>query len=294
MEPFMKRSPWDILQLILALCLIAAAPALIIGSLCYLGRAMPPGQSLVWPELQDEAPPPADPSGDAATERKPIEVFGNVPNEYPAAVRMTALQTVPVSAGFANGQTGFGTGFLYRQGIVVTAAHILDSQGYEDLRLVTVFCDGRNTAGRTLGFDRLRDVAVIAADCAAKRLTLDTRRPRAARKLFVTGFTYRASRTAVDRFLKPAWARPRALLTDRGPELGDPRINLRIREIARLGIPRYRAIDALTVPGNSGSPVVNAAGQVVGMSVIIDPTLGVTFITPAVNIRYVLDKAGVR
>ena len=297
MEPARKRSVGEIFQLSLAIIVAVAAPILLVLSLWYVGQLWPPGQQVPLPGDQpiDAGQPQPVPAVEPAVETGTIEVNDGIPDEdYPAPVQTAARQTVPVCAIFFNGENGYGTGFLLRPGVVVTAAHILDAQGYDNLESVVVYCGDRNVVGSVLAFDRLRDTAVIDVDCAAAALPLDQRQLNARDKLYATGFNYRPQRTAVDRFLRPTWPKPKAILRDRGPGLGEEDVNQRVRDMARLKVPRLQAIDVELVPGNSGSAVVGADGAVVGMAVVVDRILGVSFIVPAVNIRHVLDEAGVK
>lgn len=293
MKTVPKRSVSEIIQLALAIVVAVAAPILLVLSLWYVGQLWPPGHPVPLPGDPPAEPAATEPTLEPAAESRTIEVFDGIPNEdYPAPVQAAARQTVPVCAKFRNGEKGFGTGFLIRPGVAVTAGHILDAHGFENVESVTVYCDGRNNVGAVLAFDRVRDAAVIAVDCDAGTLPLDRRRLGAQDKLFVTGFTYRDQLTAVDRYLRPTWPKSRLVLRDR-PGLGDEDVNRRVRQMAKRKMPRLQAIDAELVPGNSGSAVIRPDGSVVGMVVIFDRILGASFMVPAVSLQHVLDEAGV-
>lgn len=272
---------------------ILVVPLLIFATLWFTARQLPPEAYQVPPaDAGTEEAAGPDAGVPDATPRQTL-VDPRLPKEYPEPVLAAARQTVPVLAAFNNNHIGTGTGFLYMSGIVVTAAHILDSQGYTNITRLIVWCGGENAEAEILAIDTLRDVAVLAADCGAEDLKLDQKRLADKERLYITGFDY-STRFLVRRYLKPTWARPKATFTVRVPELMEPRINRMLVETAKRKIPRVQAVDGMLVPGNSGSPVIRPDGSIVGMAVMVDQLQALTFMVPAVNIRHVLRQAGVK
>jgi S1-C subfamily serine protease len=265
-------------------------PLLIFATLWYTARQLPP-EAFRQPPADAGTDRPDAGQADAGPVVTAVEL--RLPNEYPKAVLASAQQTVPIIASFKNGVSGNGTAFLYMSGILVTAAHIIDSNGYQNLTRLLVYCGDENTEADLLAIDTLRDVAVLAADCGAEDLRLDTGKLKENEALYITGFNYE-SRYLTRRFLKPTQAKPKASFTPRAPELMDPRIHRMLVETAKLKIPRVQAVDGTLIPGNSGSPVIRPDGSVIGMVVLVDRLQGLTFMVPAVNIRHVLREAGVK
>jgi len=70
------------------------------------------------------------------------------------------------------------------------------------------------------------------------------------------------------------------------------RLAFQLRRMELKKIPRLRAIDRELLRGNSGSVVFSPDGSVVGMVVVVDQFLGVSFMTPAANLRHALREAG--
>jgi len=272
---------------------ILGAPLLIFATLWYTARQLPPDAYRLPPadagtDKADGADAASPDSGTRTTLVDP-----SLPKEYPEPVLAAARQTVPILATFKNGKVGTGTAFLYMSGIVISAAHIVDSQGYRNLTRLLVWCGDENTDAEILAIDTLRDVVVLAADCGAEDLKLDPARLQDKERLYVTGFNYDGLYTA-RRYVKTTQARPKASFTPRAPELMDPRIHRMLIETAKRKIPRVQAVDGMLIPGNSGSPVLRPDGSIVGMAVLVDQLQALTFMVPVANIRHVLREAGVK
>ena len=179
----------------------------------------------------------------------PVEApEGRLEDAYGAAreatVRIEARCTGPRA-----GQTlGVGTGFFVSpDGVVMTAFHVVDQSGNRacPTQLVAVAADGSEYDLTLTGFDVYMDVPGLQADCncTVPYLQHASRRPAVGEQVVAIG-------------------------NSRGDFLG-----ARAGRVTRLGVQAGRADFAsgtieLTnslAPGDSGGPVVNASGEVVGV-----------------------------
>ena len=168
------------------------------------------------------------------------------------------------------GGEGVGSGVVWTaDGIVITNAHVARSD-----RATLVLWDGRTLGGRVTARDRRRDLATIS----------------------VSG--------ADDAFsgLRPASiGHPSTLRTgDLVVALGNP---LGITGALALGVvhalepghagrPRWIRADIRLAPGNSGGPLADAHGRVVGVNTMIAGGLGIA--VPVTTVARFLSDAGYR
>ena len=195
-----------------------------------------------------EAPEAADPPADS-----PLS---------PAAEDTLSRSVVRVS-GVACGFVQQGSGFVVEPGVVMTNAHVVAGHGSTDVELPG---SGR-VAGRVVLFDPETDVALIAVDLAAPPLELAE--PVAGEQGLAAGFP------------------------DGGPLEGSPfeladRVQARGTDIyGRAEVVRDVLVLAVDLePGDSGAPVVNGAGAVIGLAFAVDPD--------AVAVAYALSEAELR
>ncbi len=272
-----------------ALKLLAAVligPALLCSTLWYAQRFTPPA---------DPTTPADDRSGTDAgvppARSGYIPVNEALPAGQPAEVLGAAKQVVPVLAKFDNNETTLGSAFVYATGVIVTAAHVVDAYGLDHLIGIWVYCDGRTEPAEVLAADLLRDTAILSAGCSGETLPLAHQAIKAGQRLYVSGYDF--GEAGAVRYLRPAASRYEAEVSFQPPDTADPRFVMIIQESARLKVPRVRAIDIQLVSGNSGSLVIDEAGAVVGMVMLVDRRQKLTFYAPAANIRHVLCQAGV-
>lgn len=205
-----------------------------------------------------------------------------LPEGIPAGARKTARQTLIVRNACGNR----GSGFMYRPGILVTAARIANKEDLEKKKL-RVRCEPIETDAEVLIVDYLRDVLVARVDCVAVPLKIDGSPYRPDARLFLSGFDF--SRDSAERCFKPTVARPLAVFST-----DDESIRLHLEQAASKGIHQLQGFDAEIVPGNFGSPVFDAEGVVVGMAVMAEHPRRRSFMVPAASILAALDAAHAR
>ncbi|MDR7554494.1 MAG: trypsin-like peptidase domain-containing protein [Armatimonadota bacterium] len=157
------------------------------------------------------------------------------------AVYDRAAPAVAVVQVVRDGRNGIGTGFaIAREGLLLTAAHV--ARRAEE---VTVeFPDGRLLRATLKGYDARRDLALLAVRPPAPLPTLE-----------VVGGPVRAGEPVV----VIGAPRGRAGVMTTG-EVTAPRVSL--PGLARDILVR---VSASVAPGNSGGPVLNRQGQVIGL-----------------------------
>jgi serine protease Do len=146
-----------------------------------------------------------------------------------------------------DGARGGGSGIVWSGGTIVTNAHVVRG----DRPRVTLW-DGRTVAARVAAHDPRRDLAVLAVDATGLEPL-----PRGEAASLRTGDVVLA-------FGAP-WGVPNVLA------MGI--VHAVSRDEGRL--PRWVRADVRLAPGNSGGPLADAAGRVVGVNTLVMGGLGV-------------------
>ena len=137
--------------------------------------------------------------------------------------------------------SGKGTGsgfFVSPEGYLITNQHVVGDAKFVKIQLAT----GRELVGEVLRVDRARDVALIKTErIGATTLSIRTTEPNVGEELYAIGSPFG------DRF---SGSLTRGILSGH-----------RV-----LGEQRYLQSDVTVLPGNSGGPLLDAAGKVVGIS----------------------------
>lgn len=219
------------------------------------------------------AAPPA-PSALLQDERNSVDVFQRV---SPSVVFITnaALQRDWFTMDVTAIPRGTGSGFVWdRAGHIVTNFHVV--QGAQALSVKLM--DGTTYEARLAGADPTKDIAVLRIQAPAKRLhpvqigrssTLQV-----GRKVLAIGNPFGLDHTLTT-----------GVVSALGREI-DSLVGRKIRDVIQT--------DAAINPGNSGGPLLNSAGQLVGMNTSIlsksGGSAGIGFAVPVDTIARVVPQ----
>ena len=185
----------------------------------------------------------------------------------PAVVRIDTVRRVinPLGGLFGSGpsiqqQQGQGSGFITRSdGVILTNAHVVDGATEVDVTLP----DGRSYSGKVLGADPVTDVAVVKV--AASGLPVaplgDSTKVRPGEWAIAIGNPLGLDNTVTAGIISAV---------QRTNAIGEGQ-----------RVP-YIQTDAAVNPGNSGGPLINDRGQVIGINTAIRqaPGAGLSFAIP--------------
>ena len=226
------------------------------------------GCSSLW---RPGAPPKAPQLSDGPSQA-PIAVGSSfvadaVAKVGPAVVRIDIKKEVanPIGGIFGMGpplqeQQGLGSGFITRSdGLLLTNAHVVEGAGSVAITLP----DGRSFPGKVLGADPLTDVAVVKV--AAQGLPVAP---------LGNSANVRPGEWAI------AIGNPLGL--DNTVTLGIVSATARTDALGGGQRVAYIQTDAAVNPGNSGGPLINDRGQVIGINTAIRqaPGAGLSFAIP--------------
>jgi serine protease Do len=211
-----------------------------------------------------------------ASRRTPVVAV--VEKVSPAVVNISAESTVrevdPFFGLFGFGSRrpaqSLGSGFIIdRNGIVVTNAHVIEGAS----RITVTLLDGRELEADVLGSDRDADIAVLkvkASNLPAIPLGKSSDL-MIGETVVAIGNPFGLSHTVTTGLLS---ALGRTVPSERGERL----------------FTDFLQTDASINPGNSGGPLVNIAGDVIGINTaIIQGANGIGFAIPADRARRVVD-----
>ncbi len=188
----------------------------------------------------------------------PNDIFTDV---YRHASPSVAAISVETEAGGGN-----GSGFVIdKDGHIVTNAHVVD----EAREIVVSFIDGVKVRGAIVGIDRASDLAVIKVNLPAEQLSPI---PFADSQDLFIGQTV----LAIGSPFGQGWTLTSGIISA---------LDRTIRGLTEFSIGGVIQTDASINPGNSGGPLINLAGEVIGVnSQIISETrssAGVGFAIPS-------------
>ena len=185
----------------------------------------------------------------------------------PAVVRIDTVRRVvnPLGGLFGSGpsiqqQQGQGSGFITRSdGVVLTNAHVVEGAGEVGVTLP----DGRSFRGKVLGSDPVTDVAVVKVAAAGLPVAPlgDSAKVRPGEWAIAIGNPLGLDNTVTAGIISAV---------QRTNALGEGQ-----------RVP-YLQTDAAVNPGNSGGPLINERGQVIGINTAIRqaPGAGLSFAIP--------------
>jgi putative serine protease PepD len=187
-----------------------------------------------------------DPAGSEAA-AQPLPTGQAIPSALEESLSDVAERTLPsvVSVQAPDGQ---GSGFVFdREGRILTNAHVVASAG-QGGTVTVVLGDGQRREARVVGWDVDDDLAVLQVDDPAGMAPAQLGTSAGLRvgdQVLAMGSPLGLAGTVTAGIISA---------TDRQARIGDGRIRPMIQT------------DASINPGNSGGPLVNTAGQVVGVN----------------------------
>jgi S1-C subfamily serine protease len=233
--------------------------------------------------------------------------FGAPPALATTVLRSVAIRSVVAHPG-ENNDFAYGSGATIRNGVILTAAHVI-SEGAVETSVSCATAEGfRTVPARTVILDRLRDVGFLeASDCTAPEMRISTAPVRRTEPLITVGFHFgsdgRGNMAAVQEVF-PTSLVPLVTLGEHRDESNDQEDapeaqrsmseehKKMVDECRKKGIPLPFAVSGALIPGKSGSPVVSVDGSLVGMVVMTAMSHNRSFIVPTANILHVMRQAG--
>ncbi len=184
----------------------------------------------------------------------------------PAVVEINVTQGIGTRGGFS--VSGEGSGFLVsNNGSILTNNHVVDGAS----KITVTFKDGSTASANVIGTDSVHDVALIKVDAAA-----------------VSGITPLTLGNST-------LVRPGQLAVAIGSPFGlDSTITVGIisgvnRNVNGGSLTGMLQTDAALNPGNSGGPLLNSNGEVVGINTAVETgARGIGFAVPSNVVRSVL------
>jgi serine protease Do len=244
--------------------------------------------------------PPSSTTGNAGTAVAALE--GTLENIYaqvnPSVVNIQVVQSQPAQSPNSQQFPGFpglpfgnpsspqtqiqqaeGSGFVWdTQGDIVTNNHVVNGA----TKITVVFSDGTSVPGKVIGNDPDSDLAVVKVDAPANLLKPvqmgDSTQVKVGQLSVAIGSPFGEQGTMTVGFIS---ALGRSLPANSGNAQG-----------ASYTIPDVIQTDAPINPGNSGGVLVNAEGQVIGVTTAIESSVrassGVGFVIPAAIVQKVV------
>ncbi len=173
-------------------------------------------------------------------------------------------------------ESGSGSGFLWdRNGHVITNFHVIN--GANTSSIAVTLSNGKTYNASVVGFEKEKDLAVLKIDAPAAELSPirvgSSQSIRVGQSVFAIGNPFGLDQT-----------------------LTTGVVSALDREIrSQAGVPIKGAIqtDAAINPGNSGGPLLNSAGELIGVNTSIyspsGASAGIGFSIPADVVRYVVN-----
>jgi S1-C subfamily serine protease len=204
---------------------------------------------------------------------------GGVFGKIPGIVKKIQPSVVTISHSTPQGKA-LGSGFVYKAGgVIVTDAHVACQEGQaaaacKGHQVKVQFPDGKTSTGTVKAADVITDLAVVKVGRDnLPAVTLDTGTPQVGQLDVVFGAPEGLSKS-VSAGIVSALNRT----IPASPSQGLPE-----------GLFDLFQTDAPISPGNSGGPVVNAGGKVIGISEAYRPpqtgAVAIGFVTPASTIK---------
>jgi S1-C subfamily serine protease len=161
---------------------------------------------------------------------------------------------------------GVGSGFIVGEGLAVTNSHVVRSA--ESVRII--YSDGETGVGRVLASDPYRDLALFEIDRSGARYIRlgDSDRVRIGEIVLVIGSPLGIPGPSVTMGIISS--KGRTIVADEG----------------RIVLEDLLQTDAAINPGNSGGPLINVAGEAVGVTTAMIPyAQGIGFAIPINHVK---------
>jgi serine protease Do len=233
----------------------AAGVGFLVGLALLVGSAAAQSQSAPAPLWQEAAPRPVDPELarlNAALSRLAEEL-------KPGLVQIRARRARGESEPDEGGRRSMGSGFLiHPDGYLVTNAHVVGSATSVQVRLSS----GRRVQGQVIGRDPRVDLALVKVDVPEKLPVLalgDSDQIRVGELVVALGHPFGLEHSASF-----------GIVSRKGPPLVAPAPNF-----------DFIQTDAAVNPGNSGGPLVDMAGRVIGVNTMAAQRGSVGFAIPS-------------
>jgi 2-alkenal reductase len=191
------------------------------------------------------------------------------------------IEAINEQVGFTD--TGRGSGFIYdRNGHIVTNAHVVNGA----TQIYITFNDGFVTTAQLVAQDNYSDLAVLKVDVSVDKLLplelADSNLVKVGQRAIAIGNPWglQGSMTA-------------GIVSAIGRQLDSAEL-IDANSLPGFQNPRIIQIDATLSPGNSGGPLLNSNGQVIGVNTAIRTTSGnfegVGFSVPSNTVRRVVPE----
>ncbi|MCW4464439.1 serine protease [Glutamicibacter sp. MNS18] len=214
------------------------------------------GCIVVHTDNPSTAPPPVAPPGEttsppAEPPPAPEDPNPEPPKTWTSIVASTRSGVAHLSAGQCDGYGGTGTGFYIGDNLIITASHVVRDASEAYVRLQDQY-----VAAELLGVDHNREIALLRTlrDVDGHEFSFASDNPSHGDEIGIMGFPRNSD---VEDAVKSdnAFQFNYGRLSGFGRTLGEG-------QYALTGLMQF---DASTNPGNSGGPLINLDGEIVGL-----------------------------
>jgi serine protease Do len=182
---------------------------------------------------------------DSRAAQPPPDLPDGIPEQFRRFFEQQQLQQIP------NPRLGFGSGFVVDPtGVILTAAHVVEGADSADITMA----DGRKFTSSDIKSDKFADIAVIRVKTDSPLPALqfgDSAQMEVGDRVLAVGAPFGLTGTVTH-----------GIVSAKGRDL----MNARYEDFLQT--------DAAVNPGNSGGPLVNLAGQVIGVNTVIKSKSG--------------------